>query len=161
MIKSKKGISPLIATVLILGFTVALAAVIMIWGTKFTKDIQENTGETATANIACAQDLVMNIQSVCEDKDIEGHFKITIANNGNADIDTIKGRFYSGSNIGTKDISDDFLPIYSLGAKIVEVSTISNVVKIELIPSINVNGKNVSCSSNMAVYEGSISACPS
>ena len=28
----KKGISPLIATVLILGFTVALAAVIMTWG---------------------------------------------------------------------------------------------------------------------------------
>ena len=36
---NKKGISPLIATVLILGFTVALAAIIMTWGTDFTKKI--------------------------------------------------------------------------------------------------------------------------
>jgi flagellin-like protein len=33
---NKKGISPLIATVLIIGFTVALAAIIMTWGTTFS-----------------------------------------------------------------------------------------------------------------------------
>ena len=35
--KRNKGISPLIATVLILGFTVALALIIMVWGQKFTE----------------------------------------------------------------------------------------------------------------------------
>ena len=36
----KRGISPLIATVLIIGFTVALAAVIITWGGRFILRLQ-------------------------------------------------------------------------------------------------------------------------
>ena len=35
---SKRGISPLIATVLIVGFTIALAAMIITWGGNFCKE---------------------------------------------------------------------------------------------------------------------------
>jgi len=40
---NKKGISPLVATVLIIGFTVALAAVIMVWGQDFITGMVERT----------------------------------------------------------------------------------------------------------------------
>ncbi len=40
---NKKGMSPLIATVLIIGFTVALAGVIMLWGYEFIESLQEPT----------------------------------------------------------------------------------------------------------------------
>lgn len=39
---NKRGISPLIATVLLIGFTVSLAAIIINWGTSFTREIQED-----------------------------------------------------------------------------------------------------------------------
>ena len=39
----KKGISPLIATILIIGFTIALAAVIISWEQTFTRQIQQET----------------------------------------------------------------------------------------------------------------------
>ncbi|MBS3163071.1 hypothetical protein J4427_00055 [Candidatus Woesearchaeota archaeon] len=38
---NKKGISPLIATVLIIGFTIVLAVVVMQWGNSFVKSLTE------------------------------------------------------------------------------------------------------------------------
>ena len=39
---NKKGISPLIATVLIIGFVVALAAIVMVFSSDFVKDQEES-----------------------------------------------------------------------------------------------------------------------
>lgn len=50
---NKKGISPLIATVLIIGFTVALAAVIMVWGSDFIKGTTDDVAKTTEMQLAC------------------------------------------------------------------------------------------------------------
>ena len=50
---NKKGISPLIATVLVIGFTVALAAVIITWGQGFIKDTTENVDIQTQAQLKC------------------------------------------------------------------------------------------------------------
>ncbi|MDD5178623.1 MAG: hypothetical protein PHT54_05095 [Candidatus Nanoarchaeia archaeon] len=75
---NKKGISPLIATVLIIGFTVALAAVIMTWGQKFTKDIQEQTEETSGSQITCANEVDFEIKKVCLESG--NSYRVTISN---------------------------------------------------------------------------------
>jgi len=46
--KNKQGVSPLIATVLIIGFTIALAAVVMIWGETFLNEIDTLEDRTTT-----------------------------------------------------------------------------------------------------------------
>ncbi|MBS3168048.1 hypothetical protein J4216_02920 [Candidatus Woesearchaeota archaeon] len=53
--KNKKGISPLIATVLIIGFTVVIAALVITWGTNLFKKTQTATAETSDINIACTE----------------------------------------------------------------------------------------------------------
>jgi len=52
---TKKGVSPLIATVLIIGFTIALAALIMTWGTTFIKKTQKDVEIGAEAQLQCAK----------------------------------------------------------------------------------------------------------
>jgi len=52
--KNKKGISPLIATVLIIGFTIVLAALVITWGTKLFKSTVEQTGKTAEYSRICS-----------------------------------------------------------------------------------------------------------
>lgn len=52
--KNKKAISPLIATVLLIGFTVALAAVVMTWGGGFIRKTTESTETSAETTLACA-----------------------------------------------------------------------------------------------------------
>ncbi|MBU0930191.1 MAG: hypothetical protein KJ623_03920 [Nanoarchaeota archaeon] len=53
MNKTKKGVSPLIATVLIIGFTIVLAAVVMQWGGSFVRDLTEKTAESTTVATEC------------------------------------------------------------------------------------------------------------
>ena len=53
----KKGISPLIATVLIIGFVIVLAALVMQWGGGLFKSVQEETGKTSDLKITCSSGL--------------------------------------------------------------------------------------------------------
>ena len=55
MKKNKKAISPLIATVLIIGFTIVLGAMVMQWGSAFFRQMTEQTGKTSQAGLACTQ----------------------------------------------------------------------------------------------------------
>jgi len=49
----KGGISPLIATVLIIGFTVSLTAVVMTWGKSFITEKTQKTSESAETQMRC------------------------------------------------------------------------------------------------------------
>ena len=55
---NKRGISPLIATVLIIGFTIVLATLVLQWSGDLFKDVQSDTAETSEFKIACASKLV-------------------------------------------------------------------------------------------------------
>src|SRR3989344_3034332 len=93
----KRGISPLIATVLIIGFVIALAAIIMTWGTSFTRDIQQTTEEGASTQITCAQDVVFKITNVCETAS-DGMYKITIQNDGTKAIKSFNVRYFAAAD---------------------------------------------------------------
>ena len=51
--KGKKGISPLIATVLIIGFTIVLAALVITWGTGLFKRTVAETETVSKFNLLC------------------------------------------------------------------------------------------------------------
>ena len=55
--KNKKGVSPLIATVLIIGFTIVLAALVITWGTKLFKGTVSDTETTSQFSLACTTGL--------------------------------------------------------------------------------------------------------
>ncbi len=50
---NKKGISPLIATVLLIGFTIVLAALVITWGGELFRKTTKNTGETYDFSLLC------------------------------------------------------------------------------------------------------------
>lgn len=50
---SKKGISPLIATVLLIGFTVALVALVILWGRGFVTEKAQKEGILAETRLRC------------------------------------------------------------------------------------------------------------
>ena len=127
---NKKAISPLIASVLLIGFTVALAAVVMTWGGGFVRKTTEQTGETAEKTIMCAN---LNLEITgfnCGDK------KVTISNS--KDIKIIKTTFRKldkdGNLIGTPITKTDEIGAY--GIKIFEGIIDTGVYKIQVIPEL-------------------------
>lgn len=49
-----KGISPLIATVLLIAFTVAVAGIVNLWLTSFTRTSSETVSSQATTELICS-----------------------------------------------------------------------------------------------------------
>ncbi len=72
----KKAVSPLIATVLLIGFTVALVALLIVWGTNYLQETAEKEGATAEGELEC-QTVDFTIQSVSYSG---GNLDVTISN---------------------------------------------------------------------------------
>lgn len=140
----KKGVSPLIATVLIIGFTIALASSIIIWGTGFTKLMQKSAEELSLRSITCTTDVMITIKHACTEGELG--VKVLVENYGVKDIESFNIRI-----LGSEGASAGQIP-YKLEANGIKLLTTSynheevgTVEKVELIPVISYNGENVVC----------------
>ncbi|HLC54978.1 MAG TPA: hypothetical protein VJJ75_00435 [Candidatus Nanoarchaeia archaeon] len=50
----KRGITPLIATVILVGFAIVILTLVLLWGTKYVRDLQEKEGEIAATKLSCS-----------------------------------------------------------------------------------------------------------
>ncbi len=153
---SKQGISPLIATVLIIAFTVALAVIVINWGTSFTRDLQDNTGSSADFQIACAQDVVFSVPSACIATD---GLRIIVSNDGSKALDQLIVRTTSQNGAATQQYTTVISPAPALGAFAQATVTVPSgsfptpAAKVEVIPYITTgDGDSQPCSSNKRTY---------
>jgi len=89
-VKSKKGISPLIATVLLIGFTIVLAALVMRWGGQFFRQQTDVVGCESEGQIQCTSGVDLVIDDVNGTTGTAGNLRIAVLNNGNQDVDKIQ-----------------------------------------------------------------------
>lgn len=158
---SKKGISPLIATVLIIGFTIVLAALVMQWGGGLFKSVQEQTGKTSEFKIVCSSRLSgLDINAKGAD--------VTIDNKNDYDIAGFMIRRYSvdGSNpavyttitadvkngvaqiSGRMDVNGE-LPSY--GVKTYKISDLAAGQTVGVFPMVKIEGENMICENEWKV----------
>ena len=139
--KTKKGISPLIATVLLIGFTVALAAVIMTWGLDYIKKTTEKTGETTEEQLSCANDLQFEIIPDC-------------TNLNQIEIDALKSKVDiaqlllrlrdANGNVITTRVINQTIPKTGTHSEDIDLT---NAASIDVLASIKLrSGKVVECS---------------
>jgi len=152
--QKNKGVSPLIATVLIIGFTVVLAVLVINWALPFVRNLQETTEESSNIQIACAQDVIFSIRNAC--KSGTNQVRLTVSNDGSKDIDNFIGRFSRSIDDVEQiklDFSTDGNGITSFDIESSTASVTSEPIKIvELIPVVTISGKSVTCSTNIRKF---------
>lgn len=67
--KSKKAVAPLIATVLLIAFAVALGAIVMNWGRAYVEDTADMAKKSSTGQVECANEVDLQINKVLYGKD--------------------------------------------------------------------------------------------
>lgn len=103
--KTKKGISPLIATVLIIGFTIVLAALVMQWGSGLFEKIKGETSISSEVNLICSSglsNLAVTSAKLSSTGDI---IKVTVDNANEQAISGFLIRIHSGDNVYPVTIS--------------------------------------------------------
>ena len=80
----KNGISPLIATVLLVGFTVVLIAIILLWGRGYYEERAQKEGKISELEADCATSVLLDVKSAA----LQGvKLILGLNNDGNRDID--------------------------------------------------------------------------
>lgn len=79
----RKGVSPLIATVLLIGITVTLTGAVMMWGQRFVMEKTQKEGARAEAQLDC-----MSVEFTVDKSCASGSdLKVTVRNLKNTEID--------------------------------------------------------------------------
>jgi len=140
----KRGISPLIATVLIIGFTIVLAAAIFQWGGTLVEKLKGQSEEGLT-KITCVSDVNIDVKQAC---DLKSSALITIDNKGNIDVKGLTVRLI-GDKTYVQKVEEGISPF---GAKKISVNMpydITNLKQVEVFPRILVDGKEQTCESEI------------
>src|SRR3989344_3348060 len=89
----KKGVSPLIATVLLIAFAVALGAVIMNWGRGFVQERTADVDKTTKIETGCALDVNIKVSQISGTPQLcyggggtTGYIEFTLDNQGRKDV---------------------------------------------------------------------------
>src|SRR3989338_3297570 len=139
----KRAVSPLIATVLVIGFVIALSGIMMTWGTSFVKDIQERSEKSSLKDIACTRDVGINIKSATV---LGNKIKLVIENLGQMDIDKLNILLVGsdgGDNIETgSGISAGGIQSFSVA---LDPNKIGTFKQVEAMPSITFEGEQIAC----------------
>ena len=106
MINNKKGISPLIATVLLVAFAVALAAVVMNWNTAFLKDTSAHARTESETRVTCTLDMGLKIheiygeQQICHNNNTgQKRLEIVLENSQRNTIEDVKIRVSTNQSV--------------------------------------------------------------
>jgi flagellin-like protein len=67
---ARQGVSPLIATVLLIAFAVALGAVVMNWGRSYVEDTASNAQRTSQTKVDCSMGVSLEIKEIAGDPKI-------------------------------------------------------------------------------------------
>ena len=159
-VKNKKGISPLIATVLIIGFTIVLAALVITWGTKLFKTTVSETEATSKFSIACTAGLNLDVTPKKVDAN---NLELTLRNN-NQDraIDNFQVIVYDANNKVEKIAEGKFVaqdaqppklefPVPRKYTATTMTADVTKATKAEIYPVFTIDGTTKACQSPVEV----------
>lgn len=162
--RSRKAVSPLIATVLLIAFAVALGAVVMNWGRSYVEDTAAFAKEKSSTEIKCSMDIRTEIikigenSQICYDEDSET-INFTIQNSGTARVDGMRVQAIGNASIVSLEINETF-NIAEPRRKYMNYSLEGNgsIQQVRFTPMITVEEKGVWCAQNALKVE-SIDVC--
>lgn len=134
----KRGVSPLIASVLVIGMVVVVASIVFFWGKGFTEEIIEKEGTLDQKRLNCVTDVKINVLDGSSNE-------VTIENLGSARIDAF--------SLVSDGIAEETVDAVEPGNTI-KVQHTAQGSKIDIIPKIRVAaGVYQPCSSQKLTYK--------
>ncbi|MDP2906483.1 MAG: hypothetical protein Q8O03_00935 [Nanoarchaeota archaeon] len=131
---SKKAIAPIIATVLLLGFAIALGTGVYLWQVRQTESLSKGLVRFASGILDC-QNVNFNAYSS------DGCTKVSIKNSGFFDVDGFVIRSFSSFGVGG-EVEEVF--VKAQGSTVLEVGLV-DAEKVEVMPVVKVEGELIGC----------------
>lgn len=161
---NKRGVTPLIATLLLISFSVGLGAIVMSWGEHYIEEKAEFITAVQTMPATCNPVSLSLItlkgsRQLCV-APLTRTVRAFIENGADIVVDNLKARVVGSDGI---DETDKVLaePL-SKAASVTATFTYKNVGRVKqvkLIPYLNLNGKQTYCEKQSILVEEPIEQC--
>jgi flagellin-like protein len=169
---SRKAVSPLIATVLLIAFAVALGAVVMNWGRGYVEDTANMARERSDAEVTCTAEVdlsivqIDNTPQICYNTTSPGHVHMILENTKAKEIERFEVRLIgedsrvplavtSFTDLDDVEQTGSNLSLETNEAKYYvfefDESTYGAPNQIKITPYVKAGGNVVACSSNAEV----------
>lgn len=158
MRNNKKGVSPLIATVLLIAFAVALGAIVMNWGRAYVEDTQDFARDSSEGQLKCSSDtdLSFEIKRVELNESIETeNSTLQVVSTGNTDIESFVIQLFDEDGNGVTSRTNDSLDAFETRKIDFEIESldafenedITDIIEINVIPEIEIAdlGEKIAC----------------
>ncbi|MBU1246245.1 MAG: archaellin/type IV pilin N-terminal domain-containing protein [Nanoarchaeota archaeon] len=143
LVFNKKGISPLIATVLLIAFVILIAILVWFWWDKIIRAEAEKVGVETVGAISCSQEISFSISNpTCH----TGAINFDIENTNTGNIYKFKVRTKVGNNF--LEVIELATPLQASEATQAGVNyneTLGAPDSIEVIPEVLSSGATITC----------------
>lgn len=169
--KNKRAVSPLIATVLLIAFAVALGAVVMNWGRGYVEETADFAKQRSDSDVKCSAEVDIDIveiddaQQICYNDTAE-RIEFMVENVKDKDIEKLQVRIIGedsrvpNSTIVEYTNGDPILPKYE--ARFLNVSydndTMGLPSQVKITPIIRVGSEDITCGSTGLEF-ASVKSC--
>lgn len=159
---NKKGISPLIATLILIAFSIGLGAIVMSWGKGYVEARAEFVGQVTAAPLGCGSIQlglwqVSGMPQYCADG---GKAVVLLENAPNSRIDNIEARIVGTAGINTIESTLTKALTKPEGIRLeFNTGTVGEIKQIKLIPIVLIDGERHFCMDKAAIIEDSIPKC--
>ena len=155
-LNGKRGISPLMATVLLVAFSIALGAVVMSWGADFIEAKSEFTVGVNELGAGCDRvsfDIisVKGVPQVCYDGSA---VQIFIENGQSIELANLQARLVGTDGIAQTEILSQPLAPLDAVKTAVHYDSIGFPLQLKLIPKINIGDAEIFCADKAIVIDG-------
>lgn len=135
---NKKGVSPLIATILLIGFAVGLGAVVMNWGKSIVEETSFTLGDCSRAS------LNVDDNTLCYGNN---YIQFDLDNIGSVDMEGVTLWITGSKNSYQIDLPDSNLKRGGHVSKKVlyDFNTYGNIIQVQFIPKIKSEGSILPC----------------
>ena len=134
--RGKKGISPLIAAVLLVAFTVVVIGVVMVWGKNFFQETSEKQGIVSKQKFDCSM-IEITIRGVNYQSGSNDLF-VSTENLKNLKIDGFIAKVEGNNGIEPVEILEDLPGLSSKNYDVSFIGDIGNPVSITIIPRMKI-----------------------
>ena len=161
---NKKAISPLIATVLLIAFSISVGVLVVNWGQNYVENQTREAGERADTQMACGLDVDLDFvyagatPQICDEG--PGNIKFTLENSARTSIKNltvnILGNNNTNSTVLTANINSGGVQRFNISY---DVGIIGNLTQIRIAPTVETeSGSITTCSGDSLIIE-SIPLC--
>ena len=154
---SKRAITPLVATILLVAFSVGLGALVMSWGEEYIEEKAEFVQTTAEAKTECDLAKISIIQISGQPQACYGPqgIQLWIDNGPDAELFNVHARIVGANGVDVKEeiLKDPLLKANAAKAVVPFDTTISPILQVKLTPKVWTGKGPVLCAQGAITLE--------